>query len=220
MREILLLLVAASVVPAVHVLSMAAVARLFRVQVIVVRLFYGPRVLRVGKVEVGCLPFGSTIGFRSTDSDAPPEPSRRAIDEASPWVTIAIVLGGISVLVVFAVAVLGLPGLRHVGSGFVELVSGPLAPRTEGARLVRALFDVAAGEGVLAFLAVCAAKAAAFNLMPLPSLNGGDILRAVLKLCGRTAPSGGIWVVLTLVVTLAASVCWAIALYTALWAGA
>jgi Zn-dependent protease len=79
--------------------------------------------------------------------------------------------------------------LHEVLTGFRQIAAGAIAPMSTAQRYIHATYTLASEDGFLPVLGLLAAKMAAFNLLPLPSLNGGQALRALLRVDRTTTPS-------------------------------
>ena len=132
----------------------------------------GPPVLEraVGrtKVRLGALPLGGFVAM--------PQSSEGVPDPLPPFPrAVVALLGPVSVLVV-AIAFGASPA--HFDRAIEQLVVGALSPSEVGAPLVRAWIDRTAGAPLEAGVAL-AVRLALFNLLPIPSLNGFDVLEGL-----------------------------------------
>jgi Zn-dependent protease len=90
---------------------------------------------------------------------------------------VVALLGPVSVLVV-AIACGASPA--HFDRALVQLVLGALSPSEVGAALVHAWIDRASSAPLQAGVAL-AVRLALFNLLPIPSLNGFDVLEGLAR---------------------------------------
>jgi hypothetical protein len=107
-----------------------------------------------------------------------------------------------------------LNAVQMLFSGFGQIVVGGLSPTDEGATLVRSGANFVQQNGFVAVLGATAAKATAFNLLPLPNLAGGMSILALLgirKSEKATVILGTVGVVLSLILHL----CWLLAVISA-----
>jgi membrane-associated protease RseP (regulator of RpoE activity) len=186
-------LVAASI-PCVflHVGSMALAGLLLGATLEEVSWFYGPPYIRfrIGQVNCrfGLIPFGGYARFKGeqTPRKAMEEPLFAAdleppgFNDLHPLRRAATMASGCLALLILAVGCVGVRrAVLSLARGFVQAV--PFAPWTpdwvptgrELAGHVLSLFQTAP-FGIV--LGVLAAKLAAFNLLPVPPLNGGHIV--------------------------------------------
>jgi hypothetical protein len=91
-----------------------------------------------------------------------------------------------------AVLLLGMSeAAASLGRGFGQFLGGAIAPLGEGAKNLQSSINLLRSASFPGALGVIAAKVAAFNLIPLPSLNGFHILSALLF--GKGHPSWLAW---------------------------
>lgn len=156
--------------------------------------FFLVRVIRfrIGGVryQIGLIPFGGYARFKGDDipskkkdgeeilfaADAEPP----GFNDLHPLKRIAAFASGCTVLVVLGMACLGpWPAIRSLGRGFDQYV--PFLPWTPawvpgGRELARRCVALIKHESFLVVLGLLATKIAAANLLPIPTLNGGQIL--------------------------------------------
>lgn len=168
----------------VHLGAMAVAAEAFKVAVHQVVIGWGPALFSFGRWTLKLLPFGGFVKVRDTRDEPPHEwqelAPADAINGRSRTVQAAILLSGPVALVLLAVAVRGADGLWSTAAGFTQILRGALDHD-----YAHELFDKlgeTAQHGLLPVFAITAAKIAAFNLLPLPALNGGQALIAFV--CG------------------------------------
>ncbi|EYF05009.1 site-2 protease family protein [Chondromyces apiculatus] len=177
----------------VHISVMAIAGHLLGVVVREVSYGVGPVVLARGPVRVRALPLGGSVLFKTvrdeagkaSDTAAPPDPAG-ALDHRPLAVQLLVMLAGSLALIALAVALRPAEGLGSVARGFAQAAAGALGPLSTAQRLLDAAFALAMTQGFVAVVGVLAAKIAALNLLPLPMLNGGQALLALLR-GGRSA---------------------------------
>lgn len=169
-----LLIAALFVCTSIHSLGIAVTALLLGAKVEEIGLFMGPKLFgfRVGGIlfRVNALPLGSFVkladGFEKINIVS------RSI----------VALSGCLALILTALAVFGFAaGWHQFVSGFGQIFGGTFSPGSEGARLVSAAYGFAAANSFLQTIGMFAAKMAAFNLLPIPMLNGGQFLIYLLQ---------------------------------------
>lgn len=163
-------------VVSVHVLTMAAVSWLVGAKPVRVRVGYAFAVLSATwagvRFELGLLPLGGWVSFRTSDD----EPDR--LEGLASARRIMAEVSGCVVLIALGLA-LGAP-VGALLQAPLQYVMGPLSPTEEGARLARSAWELLARPFPFA-LGVVALKTAAFNLLPVPGLNGFSALRALVS---------------------------------------
>jgi len=135
---------------------------------------------RTVTLSVGSLPFGGSVRFAGMDSE-------EAITEAAFYKLslvrrLLIMLSGATFLLLLSAALLGWErAWSAFGSGFGQYVHGALAPLTYGQIMLSRLSDLLTKQPAHLALGVLAAKIAAFNLLPIPTLNGGQALLEIMR---------------------------------------
>jgi membrane-associated protease RseP (regulator of RpoE activity) len=202
---IIIVVVAISV--AVHVLSVATAGSLMGASIEEIKLYSGPCLFRVklnsGSLYVHAIPLGGSVKFWGELADV------------QPLKQVFVAVSGTLALLVVAIFVLGISeGLEQFGAGFRQIVAGAFAPSATGAGLIRTAYDFLIANSFFACLGAVAAKMAAGNLLPVPSLAGGDavlyLLNTVMPLTSETRER--IRIVGLLVVT-GLFICWLVAIY-------
>jgi len=176
-----------------HVSAMALMAMAFGVSVREVSFGQGKPIFTHGKVTVRAFPFGGFVRFKDsrTESIDAPSPTETA-DEFNhqPRVVQAIIpLAGVGALALVAALIQPATGISEIVSGFRQIVAGALGPLSTAQAYVQATYQLAASQGFLALLAVLAAKTAAFNLLPFPTMNGGQAILALLRSSRNGTPA-------------------------------
>lgn len=162
----------------VHVLGMAAAGWLIGAEIETISLFYSPRILRskFGSTEftVGLIPFGGFVKFNDN------------FQKVHPLKRMFVASSGCVLLLIVASVALGFSGAFHKFlSGFAQVLFVVLSPRSYGSQLLSSGYDFLKISPFLACLGLVASKMAAANMLPLPVLNGGDI---ILILAGWIKP--------------------------------
>lgn len=171
---IILMLIAISICVAVHVLSMAAAGWLVGVPIEKISIFFGPHIKQIviGNTifELNIIPLGGSVKF----SDA--------FWEVHPIKQIFITICGCLALVILAMIVFGTSeGFYKFIRGFFQIISGAFSPRSVGAQLLLTLYEFLKANSFAAYLGLFASKFAAANLLPIPVLNGGEIILMLLN---------------------------------------
>lgn len=191
----------------VHVMSMAAAAWLVGAPIISIGLFFGPHIKRIklgdAVLNIHAIPLGGYVKFS------------KDFQEGHPLNQILIAISGCIALLVLASVVFGVSEAFHkFVSGFTQIISGALSPRSEGSQFLIALYEFAKNNPFTLCLGLFASKFAAANMLPFPSLNGGDIILMLLnwikpvseKLRDKFKSFG-------IVILLIIMICWIVAFY-------
>jgi membrane-associated protease RseP (regulator of RpoE activity) len=172
-----------------------------------VSLFFGPLIhsikVRDVSFDIRAYPVGGFVKF-TEDAFKNIHPIRRAFVAAA----------GCTSLLLLSLAVLGFSqGLHRFGTGFYQLFAGALYPRLLGAKLLLNLYHGTAQRHIISTIAVVAGKMAAVNLLPLPNVNGGEILILLISTITPISESlKGRLYVIGLLIFLAVFLLWLLAL--------
>jgi hypothetical protein len=183
----------AALLTAVHLVVMALASHALGATPSRVQIFMGPSLTlraKAPEVRVGVLPFGGYVQHEPVAVPSPPAPLgapyRSPADMRPPTMleTLGARVGTPRYVLILLSGNVALLALAVVLGGPSMLASAARAPlqlawlATDHARAVEAVRGFARHPLDLALVAVLAAKLAAWNLLPLPSLNGGQILAA------------------------------------------
>lgn len=203
-------------VQALHLAAMAFVGVKVGGTLRLVRLGFGPEIFRFtvrgSDVGIGPFPLGGYVQFwQSTDEKERKEGVSNFDELSGPRRAAAELAGPISLFVASCLLTLSFAWAPLL-SGFSDYVGGALAPRTRGAALLGEAIAAVRDSSPIPLLGLVCAKVAAYNLLPIPALNGGAaILHLLFRGESRAKAS---LIVSGLLVTMAATVSWAIAWWT------
>jgi membrane-associated protease RseP (regulator of RpoE activity) len=186
MKILLLLFLGHVVAILAHTLGLYLAGRLAGASVSEVGVFNGPALAtkRVGytALRLNLIPLGGYVKFADAEGAPSLRGRGRLFEELSPLTRVLIASSGCLALLVLAAACLGpASALRHIASGFPQLVRGALHPLAVGAPLVARLVEFVATHPVVSTVGLIASKELAFNLLPVPILNGGDIIMILVQ---------------------------------------
>lgn len=175
--EVILL---AALVIVLHVTALAGGARLGRIPIREICYGTGWHVARYGVIRLRALPFGGYVRMKDSRSeDLPAEQCHDAFDHQPGWLQAAIPLGACATTLGVGILILGAPGWDAFVAGFSQILLGALAPLSTAQALLGSFFSFIEARGFVASFGLLCTKTAAFNLLPLPALNGGDALLAL-----------------------------------------
>lgn len=165
----------------VHVSALALSATVAGVAIHEIRYGFGPVLLRFGRYRVAMLPLGGFVKMKdSREQQSVSEATHDAYNCQPRWKQALIPLGGSAALLLLALLLLGDDGWRAFLDGFFQVLAGAAAPLSEAQRLLGTFADYLRARPFLDVLGLCAAKMAAVNLLPVPILNGGAAILALL----------------------------------------
>lgn len=183
---------AIALLAAIHTTVMATLARLLGITVREVSLGFGPTLLSTGIFRLRALPFGGAVVLKNTltdtkPHDAAPDWADDAFDTQPRAVRVLLPLSGIAALIAVAFALRPDAAWGSIVNGFAQIVTGALSPLSTAQHLLGGATH-AGSLGFAALLGMLAAKFAALNLLPLPTMGGGQALLALLDPCPHDQP--------------------------------
>lgn len=187
---------AALILVPVHILSMAWVGRLFGITIREISMGYGRPIYRRNKVVLRLwLPLGGYCKFKDTRAEGPlvsdpSDPDTAAFDRQSRIVQALVPLAGPFVLLGVGMLIGPQTAWASFVSAFSQTFVGGVSPLSEAQVYLGNGVRVLSDTGFIALVGLVATKLAAFNLFPLPNLNGGQALFALMR---RRNAQGGVW---------------------------
>jgi membrane-associated protease RseP (regulator of RpoE activity) len=171
---------------ALHIAVMAALGRCLGIAVRRVSLGFGPVLLSLGVFELRLLPIAGSVAFKDTrteevSDDLPAGYFDDAFNHKPRAIQVLLPLAGAASLAGVALLLHPSSALASIGHGFVQIVAAGLSPLGTAQRLIEGARAFAAQQGFVPLVGMVAAKLAALNLLPLPAMNGGQALLALLK---------------------------------------
>lgn len=175
----------------------------------------GNAIFRRGKLKIGAIPIGGYVRLKDTREklDDEPDDFRHAFNHKPRVVQALTYLSGCALMALLAALVLAGEGISQVTEGFRHMIVGALAPKSTAQEYIQATHALWIQHGFLTLLGVMAAKVAAFNLLPLPHLNGGQAILALAGVHRVRHPQWLLWgMQISVALTLALICSWAYAL--------
>lgn len=171
------LIVSIFLVMAVHVLSFALAARIFRIQVLGISLGYGWKLFSVGLITIRLIPLGGFTKLLDTrDEERQYADPKQAFNHQSMWVQLLVVLSGLVILILVASLVLGDQVVPLLTSGMQQWILAAILPLSKAQEYLQQIMQFIGDASFIEILAVTAVKMTAMNLLPFPNLNGGQAL--------------------------------------------
>jgi membrane-associated protease RseP (regulator of RpoE activity) len=200
----------------VHTAGLAVAGRMLGAGILEIGIFVGPALFKTNirglDFRLNLLPIGSYVKYQ----DARSEPASRgkSLQDFHPLIRALIAsAGSIALLLVAAICLGPTAAFQHTVSGFVQIISGAFSPSAIGAGLLQLLYQFVSTESLPATLGLVATKETAFNLLPIPILNGGDIILNIVSCVKRISDRARDKVnSLGLVLLLVIYACWLLAL--------
>lgn len=167
---------------AIHLGSIALAGFLFGIGLREVRLGFGPRIARLGKLNLGLFPLGGFVKFDTIEGDffGAPMPAH-PLEHAPFAVRILIALSGCIALLALACGALGAAADAAFLTAPPQILFGALSPFTGAQALLADADAVARTQSFAVIVGMVAAKMAAFNLLPYPGSNGGQVVAECAK---------------------------------------
>lgn len=172
-----------------HIATMAVVAQKLDIAVVTISFGVGKAFYTVGKVRFGVVPYGGYVRFEDTrdDESMPLKKPTFTVDANGAWdkqpvfKRIVVLLSGVMTLVIIGLVVLQSDGAEAFKSAFAQILVGAVQPFSEGVAMLHSGMAFATDHSVIALAALLSLKIAAYNLLPLPLLNGGQVLILLLS---------------------------------------
>lgn len=190
MQVLLILFASHVIVMLAHTAGLVLASRLAGASISEIGIFIGPTLFKINirgvALKLNLLPTGSYVKYDADEPDRRRATRSKRLEDLNPLTRAVIASAGCLALLLVAVVYLGpSAAIRHTVSGFSQIISGTLSPLEHGARLLQLLYQFASTMPLPATLGLVASKEAAFNLLPLPVFNGGDIILNLINLVKR-----------------------------------
>ena len=161
--------------------TMALVGRWAGVEIEEVQYGYA-RVAKFGLVRLGIFPLGGFVKFKGGDLEGTEEEhAPDALRNQPKWVQILTISSGSLVALVLAFAILGEAALPACLAAPRQLFAGAWGPLTTAQQLLNDFRQVLEGRGFWAATGLIYAKVGVLNLLPIPLLNGGNVLLVLFE---------------------------------------
>ena len=154
-----------------HLIGGYFVCRFYKISVDKIQLFYGKEIFELKiknvKIVLGWIPTGGSIHY---DFEA-------VLYNHSRITRILLNLAGPVFVVLSAAFILGPKStIAGIYSGFYQIIAGAISPFAKGKIYISIFFFELLNKSTATAYALMATKIAALNLLPIPPLNGGNIL--------------------------------------------
>ncbi len=173
---------AAALALAIHLGAMALCARAMGICVRSVSYGVGPTLLRLGRLQVQPLPLSGYVTLKDSREELlGPGELGDAFNHQPVWKQVLVPLAGPAALVAAGIAILGAEGGASFIRAFAQVILGAVSPFGQAQEYLHSFQAFVGQHGFVAVLGLLCAKMAAFNLLPLPTLNGGQALVNLVK---------------------------------------
>jgi membrane-associated protease RseP (regulator of RpoE activity) len=183
----------------VHIGAIALLARLLGAQVYEISFGFGPalgtRRIRGTVLALRAIPLGGFVRSEPGEEDDTlgETPDGIPLSDFGRLARAFVYMGGCLATFGLAAALLGVStAAASFARAFGQFVGGAWAPLSQGVANLQALVDLLRVSSFPACLGVVASKIAALNLMPIPSLNGFQVLASLL-VPGSRNPDWFVW---------------------------
>ncbi|WP_434340833.1 site-2 protease family protein [Motilimonas cestriensis] len=167
----------------IHLFSMAGVARLFGIKVNSISIGYGPKILRLKNLTLSLLPFGGYVRMQDSRVESLDEQDHvHAFDKKNRLIRALIPFSGCFSLFIVSAFFLGNMTTFEFYSGINQITSGALHPISIGSTYIANAINFANNNAPTIVFSFVAIKLCALNSLPLPILNGGQIIMELLEL--------------------------------------
>ena len=177
------LLISITIFMLIHVSAMAVAMKLFGVKIKEVSYGAGPTLYRMGSLKFQPLPISGYVKpLDSRVDEVTEEEKPYAFNHQPVAIQVLAPLSGCIVVFVISYLVLGGVAVNSFLSAFQQIVVGALHPFSAGQEFIQKTLDFVQGSSLIVIVAVVQTKVVAFNLLPLPLLNGGQAIVNLLKM--------------------------------------
>ncbi|MCK4624374.1 MAG: site-2 protease family protein [Phycisphaerae bacterium] len=189
--ELLLLVAFLAPLTVIHVGSMALVSTCcWGIAIERLSIFYGGPLCRFNvrgiPIEIGYLPIGGSITFRRYDDGTTSNDGFRNYDHFHPWQRLVIILSGPSLLLLLGCALIGSKSLVETVQRFYPtFVAGTMSPGSDGVSTLAAYLSLLEHGNYQIAFGLLAVVLAVLNLLPLPTMNGGEALMELTQMLNR-----------------------------------
>ncbi|MBJ2157148.1 site-2 protease family protein [Variovorax sp. IB41] len=186
MLVLLKFIAAIALLACIHIGTMAALGHGLGIKVRRISMGFGPPLFSLGVFQLRLLPIAGSVAFKDTRTeDLPDDVSADDFDDAFDHkpraIQVLLPLAGAASLALVALLLHPGSALASIGHGFVQIVAGGLSPLGTAQGLIDGGRAFAAQQGFVPLVGMVAAKLTALNLLPLPAMNGGQALLALLQ---------------------------------------
>lgn len=188
----------------VHLLCSMTALAIAGVRIDEIAVFYGPTLtkfkLGVLPIKVGVLPMGGSVSFDTEDFWGRSLLTRLVVRLSGPvliFITSAICL---SISIAF----------HEFIDGFGQILKGALSPLQYGPHLIEKYFAVVEDSPVIAGYGILAAKIAAYYLLPIAGLPGGQVIMETIPWL-HPSKRGISLIVIGMLINVAIVLSWAVA---------
>jgi len=207
--DLFLLILFSTVATGAHLLGHILAGLLAGERIEEVSFFYGKILFRIKTrifpIAIGTIPTGGSVNFGL-------EFQNRSL----PTRWFVIVSGPLAVLLTSAVVLRCDLAVVAFVSGFEQIFQGAFSPLVNGQRLVHQFFQTSLNTSPLIAYGIFAAKVSAFNLLPIPSFNGGRIITEAIPGFQKSNWAFGIQLA-GILFGLVLFLCWVVAFLAYLW---
>ncbi len=166
----------------IHLMGFVVAGTLAGVQIDQIQIFAGSNAaaikLRRLTLSIGSLPIGGFVKLQGMDYEEDCNEGFCCLPKL--WRITIIGSGAFALLATACLLVGPSKALSGFVLGFVQIIHGALSPLTYGQVLLERLSRVCAERGLIYTFGILTTKIAAANLLPLPTLNGGQMVFELL----------------------------------------
>ena len=170
-----------------HLAGFVVAGMLAKARVESIHLFFGKKLasFTIGEVTftIGSIPVGGSVVFEGMNSEATEDNELTGYNKLPlSWRLTIIASGPLAVFLLASLCIGSAEAAHSLLIGFGQVVQGALSPLSQGQVLLSKAETLLSTQGAITLLGVLSAKMAASNLLPLPTLNGGQLIMALLNI--------------------------------------
>lgn len=165
-----------------HVSAMAICANALGIAIRDVSFGFGKKIGSLGRISLRSMPFGGFVEMKdSREETLGPDDTYDAFNHQPLWKQVAVPLSGSVSVLVLGLATLGSSGWSYFIAAFGQILYGAITPFSTAQEYLSSFEIFRSERGVVDSLALEAFKLAAVNLLPISTLNGGQVLMILAK---------------------------------------
>ena len=178
-----LLLASISAALLLHLLALAVTAKLCGVNIVEFKFGIGPKICDVSKVSVRLIPIAGYVKMiDSRESALKKGEERYAYDHKPKLIRVLIALSGCVFLFTAAFIFLGKEAIHIFIGSFSNLLTGAFSPFGSAQEYIESTRTFILSSTPIVVFSATAIYVSAYNLFPLPALNGGHALLEIVDL--------------------------------------
>ncbi len=215
---VILEVVAIIMVSIVQTFSMAIISKIFKLKILEIGFGFGKLLLRIDKLRIKLFPFTGWVSLKDTRrNDVHEDDVENSYNHAPLLSQLAPPLSGPIGLLLLSVIISPEIALNDFITAFPQIFIGAISPVDNAQIFINNFHEFVREESFIAVIALISAKLAAWNILPLPTLSGGNLIQVIYHYFFPDKKFKNAVVNFMLIVTLTIIGSWAFALFYSWW---